>query len=57
MKKLYEIYHTYTRLDLVPEGYNYATIYMHEREPYHMVWLQERIEKHKFQKQLEDEFR
>ena len=57
MTRLYEIYQTYTRLNLVPEGYSYAPLYMHDSMPHHMERLQERIENHKLEKQLQEELK
>ena len=57
MTRLYEIYNTYTRLDLVPEGYSYAPLYMHDSKPHHMERLQERIEGHKLAQQLKEEIK
>ena len=33
---LKEIYQTYKRLDLVPEGYMYAALHMHREAPLHI---------------------
>ena len=57
MTRLYEIYQTYPRLSLVPEGYSYAPLYMHDSQPHHMERLQERIENHKLEKQLQEELK
>ena len=34
--RLQEIYQTYKHLDLVPEGYMYAPLHMHQEEPQHI---------------------
>ena len=41
---LREIYKTYTRLNLIPEGYHYAPLYRLDAEPQHMRELKERTE-------------
>ena len=35
-RRLQEIYQTYKRLDLVPEGYMYASLHMHREAPLHI---------------------
>ena len=36
LESLREIYETYKRLDLIPEGYMYASLHMHSEAPLHI---------------------
>ena len=43
-RSLKEIYQTYKRLDLVPDGYMYASLHMHSKAPLHIKQMEERIQ-------------
>ena len=49
---------TYERINMVPEDYNQADLFIQKEEPRHLEWLEERINHHKKQglnKIVEDE--
>ena len=52
--KVYQVYQTYKRLDLVPEGYNYPNFHQHTVAPLHQKQLVDRIAKYHDKKEKEE---
>ena len=46
IKRLMKVNRTYERINMVPEGYHQAELFLQKEEPRHLEWLEERIANH-----------